>query len=167
MDQNDMARRLVLKNAGTLGAIGALAALAAPGMAHAEQERSESVVGTWLETVSSTNNSFPSFQALSSYAVGGGWISSASINLSPATLASDAYGAWARTGERSFRWAAHAFAYTPEGNPNGLYTIRESLSLDRTGQTYTGTGSYEIVNNGQLLFSGKFRSTATRVTVKT
>ena len=51
MDQNDMARRLVLKKAGALGAIGALAALAAPDVTHAEQERSETVVGTWLETV--------------------------------------------------------------------------------------------------------------------
>ena len=68
--------------------------------------------------------------------------------------------------ERSFRWFAHAFAYTPQGNPNGLYNIRESLSLDRTGQAYKGAGSFEIVNNGKVLFSADFRSTATRVAVE-
>ena len=121
-------------------------------------------IGGWLETVSSVDSSFPSFQTLTVYAAGGGWVSSAATNLTPASLASPAYGAWVQTGDRSFRLVAHAFAYTPEGALNGFYNIQEDLELDETGRAYSSSGTFEIVDNGRVLFAAGFTSTATRIT---
>jgi hypothetical protein len=171
-------RRRVLQST---GALGALAVLAGPGLAHADaaadssplaqvaqlpaaEDPTLSVLGTWLETITSPDNVFPAFQTLTTYAAGSGLISTASIDLNPATLGSGAFGAWVRTGGRSYRWFAHAFAYTPQGAPNGLFNIRESVALNQAGDAYSGTGGYEIVNNGTVLFSASVKTAATRVT---
>jgi hypothetical protein len=167
MDGNLVPRRLVLNKARSLAALGAAAALTGPPVVHARDDASETIVGTWLETINPTGIAAPSFQALTYYAADGGWISTASTDLTPATLASSAYGAWVRTGDHSFRWLAHAFAYTPAGSVNGFYTIQEDLQLEPAGRAYSGSGSFEIVNNGKVLVSATFPSNATRVSVPT
>jgi hypothetical protein len=174
-----LARRRMLRGAGALGMLGAVTALAGQERVHADADASSlgpvsqlpeaqgpavSVLGTWLETITSPDNVFPAFQTLTTYAAGGGLISTASIDLNPATLGSGAFGAWVGTGDRTFRWFAHAFAYTPQGAPNGLFNIRESVALDQAGDTYSGTGGYQIVNNGTVLFAATVKLTATRVT---
>lgn len=173
-------RRRVLQGVSALGGTGALAALAGSDFAYASadadgasfgqvsqlpapEDAAQSVLGTWLETITSPDNTFPTFQTLTTYAAGGGLISTASINLNPATLASGAFGVWVRTGDRAFRWFARAFAYTPQGNPNGLFSIRESVTMNQAGDTLSGSGGYEIVNNGTVLFSAAFKVTGTRV----
>jgi hypothetical protein len=165
MDRSLVPRRRVLNKAGALAALGAAAALTGPHMVQASDESPETIVGTWLETINPTGNAAPSFQALTLYAADGGWTSTASTDLTPATLASSAYGAWIHKGERAFRWFAHAFAYTPQGSPNGFYTIQEDLQLDRNAQAYSGSGSFEIVNNGKVLVAARFTSIAARVSV--
>lgn len=128
------------------------------------EEPTTSALGTWLETITPTDPSIPPFQTLTTYAAGGGLISTASINLNPATLASGAFGAWVRRDARSFHWSGHAFAFTPQGNPNGIFNILETVTLSETGDSLTSSGRYEIVNNGSVVFSSAFTGSGMRVT---
>jgi hypothetical protein len=108
---------------------------------------------------------FPPFQGLGTFARGGGLVVTASIDMAKGSLSGPSHGAWLRTGARSFRWKANAFSFADDGSgTNGTYFIEESLTLAKTGNTYTSSGSFKIVNNGTVIFSAPFTGAATRIT---
>lgn len=165
MNAHRLDRRLVLRGLTAVGVAGALTALHDPSTGHADKERPAAILGTWLETTTTTDNSIPPFQVLFTYGAGGGMTATASLDLTPATLSGPTHGAWTQSEERSYRFLAHAFAFDPQGNPAGVYTIRESLTLDDKGESYRGSGSFAVDFNGQVTFSGAFTSAGKRVTV--
>lgn len=121
------------------------------------------LAGSWLETLTATDNSFPPFQTLFTYDGDGGLVGTASIDIIPASLSSPTHGAWLHTGDRGFRWTGRAFSYDAQANPNGMYFIDESFKLDKAGDAYSGSGSFKVVNNGQVTISGTYTVVATRI----
>ena len=121
--------------------------------------------GSWLETVTlSGEGAATEFRTLFTYDAGGGLTGTASVDLNPASLTGPSHGAWVRVAERSFRTTARAFAFDQDGKPAGLYVIREEIVLDERGQSYQGTGSFEVVNQGATQTTGRFVTQATRIT---
>jgi hypothetical protein len=141
-----------------------LVMLLVPTMRQPDLRSGYGLVGTWLASVTATDNSFPPFQFLVTYDGDGGLVGTASNDLSTASLSSPTQGEWVRTGDRSFRWTGRAFSYDAKTNPNGVFFIDENITLDKAGDAYSGTGSFKVVDNGQVTFSGTYTNVATRVT---
>jgi hypothetical protein len=129
--------------------------------ANASDEKGESLIGSWLERV--TPSTFPSFDVLITFNVGGVLTASSSGDLTPGTLSGPVHGVWRPAGARSFSWFGLAFAFDAQGQAQGMDHIQKTITLAGDGQTYTGTGSFKRVLKGQVLFSGDETVTGSRV----
>jgi hypothetical protein len=150
---------------GVAGAAGTAAVLVTNTTALADSDES-GLAGAWLENLSSVNGTdFPPFQVLVTYAAGGGMVATASIDEMKDLRSSPTHGAWKSLGARSFAWTGHAFSLDNNGNPSGTYNIKERLTVAPGGNTYAGSGTFEIVNNGAVVFpSTPYKTTAVRIT---
>jgi hypothetical protein len=150
-------RRNMLKRAGiVLGASGALAALATPAGATKDKDEdtdkdTDEVAGLWSTVVSAPDNSFPPFKAFEVYGAGT-WTGSGQTDLTPAALASTAWGTWKRVGHRKFRVIGRYWTYDPNENPTGFGAVDFTLTLSKDGKTYHGEGPTQFFdNNGKSL----------------
>jgi hypothetical protein len=48
-------------------------------------------------------------------------------------------GVWERTGRNTYRLNHVALSWNPDGTPEGPASIREEVTLDRSGNSYRGT----------------------------
>lgn len=146
-------RRQMLKRAGmVLGASGALAALAVP--AEAEKNNGEKdadeIVGLWRTVVSAPDNSFPAFPAFEVWSAGGTFTGSGQPDLTPAALASTAWGAWKRVRERRFHLVARFWTYNPDASPSGFASVDFLYTLSNDGNTYHGEGPTQFFDNNGI-----------------
>jgi hypothetical protein len=163
-------RRRVLAVGGGAVLAGAIGALGRSTPARAAED-GDGLVGSWLETITSTDGSFPPFQTMFTYATGaqgrsgGGLVGTASIDMTAGLKSSPTHGAWKPTADRRFAWTGHAFSFDDAGNLNGTYNIKERLTLAASGNTYSGTGTFEIVDGPGALPLTPYKVTAVRLTV--
>jgi hypothetical protein len=143
MSENRFHVREFFQHAGAIGVAAAVAAAAFSLSARADEDHQDGVVGSWLETIT---GDFPDFQVLITYDEGGGMVATASIDMAAGLKSSPTHGAWARTGRRTFSWTGHAFSFDDAGNWNGTYNIKEQVTLAGTGNAYSGTCTFEVVN---------------------
>jgi hypothetical protein len=159
-----MDRRKVL----TRGALAGGAALAAmgPGVVAAEDDDANTIEGAWMGAVNS-GPGFPPFKALYTFARGGGLVTSSSIDLSPRSLSTPGYGAWKRTGPRTFLFTFDAFVFDAQGNPSGTVKARSTATLNQAGDAWSGVFKFDVfAPNGAIVFSGGGSHDATRVRVE-
>lgn len=141
-------RRHMLKGAGMfLGASGALAALAVPAGATSEDEDADEILGLWHTVVSAPDNSFPAFGAFELWGGGGTFSGSGQPDLTPAALASTAWGTWKRLGERKFHLVARFWTYNPDATPSGFAALDFIFVLSQDGKTYHGEGPTQFFDN--------------------
>ena len=159
-------RRQLLKKAGILGAT---AALLSPTAAFAQNTKEEGPEGSWLVTYTITSGPpIPTYQALITYAAGGGLVETEQLAANPQHPGSPAHGAWASNGARTFASTYVGFAFDGKGNLIGRGKVRETVTLDEAGDAYQGSGTLALFDlNGNQLFSGTFTSHATRIRVET
>jgi hypothetical protein len=161
-------RRRFLAGAAALSAVGAAAAVdqigtkVALAASPSRDDRGAGPAGTWLETVTGTGFTF---QALTTYDVGGGLTGSGSIDLTPPNLSGPTYGTWVLMGDRTFRVEARAFGFDALGHPSGVYFAEATYTLNKSGDTYSGSGSFRLVNNGTVVFSFTYTGLAKRLQV--
>lgn len=162
-----MDRRKVL----TRGALAGGAALAAMGpggvrAASNEEEGPDAIEGAWMGSVNS-GPGFPPFKALYTFARGGGMVTSSSIDLSPRSLSTPGYGAWRRSGPRTFLFTFDAFVFDAQGNPSGTVKARSTATLNQVGDAWSGVFKFDVIApNGAIVFSGGGSHDATRVRVE-
>jgi hypothetical protein len=148
-------RRQMLKGAGMfLGTGGALATLAMPAEAekHNAEEDADEIVGLWRTVVSAPDNSFPAFPAFEVWSAGGTFTGSGQPDLTPAALASTAWGAWNRVGKRRFHLVARFWTYNPDASPSGFASVDFLFTLSKDGNAYHGEGPTQFFdNNGSPL----------------
>jgi hypothetical protein len=62
-------------------------------------------------------------------------------------------GVWAQTGPSSYHLNHFALSYSPSGVLNGKVNIKEDVTVDRTGNAYSGPFTIDVYdpNNGSLL----------------
>jgi len=159
--ERGLVRRQFLKTAGLAGAAGAAAALAAHTSALAATDGS-ALTGSWVETITSTDGSFPPFTVLVTYAAGGGLVATASIDSTPRLKSSPTHGAWRSSGGSDYKWTGHAFSFNDSGHPNGTYNIIENLTLN--GDGYSGSGTFEVVGGPGAVLLTPYKTSAVRVT---
>ena len=175
-------RRQLLKGAATLAAGVILALLGSStsayaqgatessgeeGLASARAENS-GPEGSWLYTV--TIPGF-TFQGIETYSAGGGYVEADQLSYSPTSVASAGHGAWKSTGQRTFllTYVNLTFDAFAAGDPTGTLKVRQTTLLDKTGNSYSGSGDYTYYDrNGNPIptISGTFTITAKRILVE-
>ena len=161
-------RGTILKGVGAAGAATALAALHGPLPAHAAETNDWGLEGTWISTVAL--GSPAPFQSLSTYASGGGLVTTAQTQLRgapgrPGSISSH-HGTWARIGELTFQRRGVAFTFGPTGAPTGTHTVEQTILLASDGQSYSARGTVTIadVTGKALQSSSAGTEHATRLT---
>jgi hypothetical protein len=158
-------RRQVLKRAGVLGAT---AALLSPSAALAQNtSATEGPEGSWIATLTITAGPpLPPFKVLINFDSGGGLVESEQGDEAPGSpplLASPGYGAWVSTGSHDFAFNFIKLLYDTNGGFIGLLKNHGSSQLQ--GDTFTGSGSFVITENGKVTFTGSYTLHATRIQV--
>jgi hypothetical protein len=120
-------------------------------------------LGTWLETLTSPDGSFPPFQTLFTYSSGGGLVGTASIDEANGLKSSPTHGFWTARGRQITRHA-HAFSFDDSGNLNGFYNITDLISMDQGADSYRGSGTFEVVNGPGAFGPLGYKVTAVRIT---
>jgi hypothetical protein len=109
--------------------------------ARAEDGTPSPVQGSWLTTITRTNQVGVSFTALVSFAAGGVWQATGAddrINGGVSTLV----GGWRRLGKNRYSSKAYFFAFDPSGNPVALlrvdqiYDLKNPNQLEGVGEAY-------------------------------
>jgi hypothetical protein len=148
-------RRQILQGVGALGALGTLAALQSPTPAHADVEHEEherSLIGAWEFTATISPGASVN-RGLSLVAPGG-----VALFTDPAGLG---VGAWVRTGPRTF-----ALTFVRQGRV-GKTKIRQTLTLDAAGDTFSGSGSFTVLDlAARVVASVSFTIQGTRIAVE-
>lgn len=124
--------------------------------------------GSWLYTVTIPGYSF---QGIETYSAGGGYTEADQLSFNPLAVASAGHGAWKMTSARTFdlTYLNLTFDHFNSGNPTGALKVRQTTVMDRSGNSYTGSGDYTYYDlNGNPIpsISGTFTITATRVMVE-
>jgi hypothetical protein len=162
-----MDRRMILQRGAIAG--GAALAAMAPLAAHAEDDSSDrqTLVGAWIGATNA-GPGFPPFQALYTFAPGGGLVTSSSIDLSPRSLSTPGYGTWSRSGNGTFLFTFDAFVFDAQGNPSGVVKARSSVTLNKAGDAFVGIFKFDVIApNGAIVFSGGGTHDGTRIRVET
>jgi hypothetical protein len=143
---------------GTVGLIlaGALAtALAAMGGAKSASGETlglpqDPIVGSWLDTGTFTIDGVPVVAlAFASNCAGGVWMT---YGNSAPTAAGPSFGAWTKTGRRTYTQHSVGFTFDNNGNQNGYFDVVENVVLSEDGNSYTGSAVINSLDlNGNII----------------
>jgi hypothetical protein len=129
--------------------------------------------GSWLYTVTVPGCPICTFQGIETYSEGGGYTEADQLSFLPypGPVASAGHGAWQRIGKNKFllTYLNLTFDSFSTGNPRGTLKVRQTTTIDRTGNSYSGSGDYTYYDlNGAPIpsISGTFTITATRILVQ-
>ena len=123
--------------------------------------------GSWLYTV--TIPDFGSFQGVETYSAGGGYSEADQLSFSPGAVASAGHGAWKSTGRGNFllTYVNLTFDKFSTGVPTGTSKVRQTATIDKTGNSYSGSGDFNYFDtDGNAVLGGTFTVTATRILVE-
>jgi len=122
--------------------------------------------GSWLYTV--TAPGFGSFQGIETYSAGGGYSEADQLSFNPSLVATAGHGAWKNTGGGKFLLTYLNITFDGyTGVPTGTSRVRQAATIDKTGNSYNGSGDFNYFDTGgNLVFGGTFTITATRILVE-
>jgi hypothetical protein len=161
-------RRQLLRSAAVLTALLVLAALGSPTAAFAQNNTSQGPEGSWLYTVTIPSSGGPFvFLGTETYSAGGGYVEADQLSFMPGSLATAGHGAWKCTGENRFLLTYVNLTCDSSGNPTGTSKVRQTTTLARSGNSYSGSGDYAYYDlNGNVVLAGTFTITAKRILVE-
>ena len=149
MERQRIDRRRMLRGIGAAGAVGAVAALqgSLPARAAAVEAGGGDtwgLEGTWISTVL-LGSPAPPFQSLSTYAAGGGVVTTAQTSLRgapgmPGSIGSH-QGTWIRAGGLTYHRRVVAFTFNQAGVPTGTHTVDQTIQMAGDGQSYSAQGT--------------------------
>ena len=124
--------------------------------------------GSWLYTATIPGYTF---QGIETYSAGGGYTEADQLSFSPSAVASAGHGAWKMTGANTLNltYLNLTFDGFSTGNPTGTLKVRQTTTINKSGNSYTGSGDftyYDLDGNPIPSISGTFTITATRIVVE-
>src|SRR5215813_5653646 len=124
--------------------------------------------GSWYYTVSIPGYTF---HGIETYSEGGGYTETDQLSFSPFSVASPGHGVWQSTGNNKFvlTYVNLTFDAFNSGKPTGMLKVRQTTKIDKTGNSYSGSGDYMYYDvNGNPIpgLSGTFTISATRIQVQ-
>ena len=163
----ELDRRDVVKRVTLLGAAGTLAIMGGTEAASANPTEvgEDPLVGSWLGTGTFTiQGATVTALAFASNFTGGIWMT---FGNSPPTAAGPSFGAWIKTGRRTYRQHSVGFTFDNTGNQNGYFDVVEHIVLSEDGNNYTGSAVINSLDlNGNIIAGQTIdtTNTGTRVT---
>jgi hypothetical protein len=87
------------------------------------------------------------------------------IDISPPVLDNVCNGVWTQTGTFTYSLYHVSWLFDLNGNLTGTAVFRETMTLSRDGNTFTGSGTFEAFDNDgkSLGKQGPAQITATRI----
>jgi hypothetical protein len=142
--------------------------LSSPSYAASNSGNVRGPVGSWLIKATPTSGpSSPSFHELYSYIPGNIVVETDETDFTTQSLASPAHGTWKSIGKGRFASTTLNFFFDAQGNPAGRVEVRETDTLSKNGNIYTGSASFTSFDlQGKQVDFGTFTTRATRITVK-
>jgi len=133
--------------------------------ASAFAQDSDGPEGSWFYTVTIPGYTF---LGIETYSAGGGYTEADQLSFLPIAVASAGHGAWQSAGKNKFllTYINLTFDGFSTGNPTGALKVRQAATIDKTGNSYSGSGDYTYYDlNGKPIpgMSGTFTITATRI----
>ena len=123
--------------------------------------------GSWEGVVTSINGGPPPFRVLMIFTADGGFIGSGDGDSSTNRSGSPQYGVWEQIGGKASRTYAVTFRqlfYAPDSTSLGSATIRQTVILNESGDTWEGPAEVKIfAPDGTLVFTGTATAIATRI----
>jgi hypothetical protein len=124
--------------------------------------------GSWIYTVTIPGYTFTGIET---YDAGGGYTEADQLSFNPIGVASAGHGAWKSTGRNSFLLTYNNLTFDAfsSGNPTGSLVVRQTTKIDRSGNSYSGSGDYtyyDLDGNSIPSISGTFTITAKRILVQ-
>jgi hypothetical protein len=122
--------------------------------------------GSWLYTVTIPGYTW---QGIETYSAGGGYTEADQLSFTPTAVASAGHGAWKMTGGNTFdlTYLNLTFDSFSSGNPTGTLKVRQTTTISKDGDAYTGSGDYTYYDlDGNPMLSGTFTITAKRIVVE-
>jgi hypothetical protein len=124
--------------------------------------------GSWLYTATIPGYTF---QGIETYSAGGGYTEADQLSFNPIAVASAGHGVWKMTGERTFdlTYLNLTFDAFSSGNRTGTLKVRQTTTISKNGNSYTGSGDYtyyDLDGKPILSISGTFTIRATRIVVQ-
>ena len=124
--------------------------------------------GSWIYTVTITGYTF---KGIETYSAGGGYTEADQLSFIPFGVASAGHGAWKMTGEKTFdlTYINLTFDAFSSGNPTGTLKVRQTTTISKSGNSYTGSGDYtyyDLNDDPVPSISGTFTITAKRIVVQ-
>ena len=133
--------------------------------AQVQNDNEQGLTGSWDVTVTARDceSGAPLFSFLAVQTYNQGGTMQASSLGAPGTVRLDGHGVWKHIKGRQYSVAFRVLKYNLDGTFAGKDVIRDVISLDLGGDTYTSTGGVEILDpNGNLILRGCATTTATR-----
>jgi hypothetical protein len=121
--------------------------------------------GAWSGTVTAGPGGPPPFRVLMNFTADGNFIGSGDGD--SFSGGSPQHGVWERIGDTSSRTFAVTFLqlfYAPDSSPTAMVKVRQTVILNRSGDTWEGPATVDIfAPDGTLVFAGTATGTATRI----
>jgi len=161
-------KKQILKAIGAVS-LGVVASLAFTQVwVSAQVDNGKGLVGSWDVTITPRNCETgepapfpPSFSAVQTYNQGGTML--ASVLPAPGVTNLEGHGVWEHWTGRQYSVAFRILKYGPDGSFLGKDVIRDLITLDPSGDSYTSTGGLDVGGpGGNVLFHGCATSSATR-----
>jgi hypothetical protein len=133
--------------------------------AQAQSNSDQGLTGSWDVTVTArdceSGTPLFNFLAVQTYNQGG---TMQTGNLgAPGLVYLDGHGVWEHIKGRQYSIAFRVLKFNPDGSYAGKDVIRDVISLDLGGDTYTSTGGIDILDpDGNLILRGCATTTASR-----
>ena len=134
----------------------------------AQVDNGKGLVGSWDVTITPRDCDTgepapfpPAFSAVQTYNQGG--TMTASVQPNPGITFLEGHGVWEHRTGRQYSIAARILKYDPDGSSLGKDVIRDLITLDPSGDSYTSTGGVDVGGpDGSVLFHGCATTAATR-----
>ena len=124
--------------------------------------------GSWIGTVTAGPGGPPPFRVLMNFTADGNFIGSGDGD--SFSGGSPQHGVWEevrsnpRNTTRKFAVTFLQLFYAPDSSPTGLVKVRQTVILNRSGNSWEGPAIVDIfAPDGTLVFSGTATATATRI----
>jgi len=144
-----------------------LVALSMTAAANGQAKRAKDLTGAWQYSAGGApGTDLPPFIGLMVFARDGVMIESTQGEVNP-PAATPGYGAWKKTGPRTYATTFLHIWYRPDNTLIGILKVRQAITLDESGDQFDGAGSFAVTDpDGNVIFSGQAMSHGQRIVVE-
>jgi hypothetical protein len=147
------------RNVAAMAKIGVYRVAAAEKAPHANEGTPPTIVGLWHSVYTFSGHIVD--QSFETYRDDG---TEMEVDLGPPVIGNVCSGTWEQTGSHTFKLTHPAWTFDESGNLLGMAIIRDVVTLDRSGDKFSGTEAVDLFDiNGKFISHAEGLVKATRI----